>query len=180
MSDNLLWYVLRVTYQRELIIRDRLQTMHIECFVPTHVVKSKNKSGKIIVKRTSVLHNYVFVHTSAGILKQIKTDPTLPGLRYVMMNYGDETRKPMIVPDRQMLSFIAVAGQEEESILYFQPGELDLTKGDKVRIIGGPFAGVEGIFIQTAGKHEKRVIVEIPGILAVGTTSVKSSLVEKI
>jgi transcription antitermination factor NusG len=64
--------------------------------------------------------------------------------------------------------------------LYFQPGELDLTKGDKVRIIGGPFAGVEGIFLQTSGKHEKRVIVEIPGILSVGTTSVKSSLVEKI
>src|SRR5574344_1720831 len=171
MIESLLWYVLRVTYQRELIIRDRIQTMQIECSVPNHMVKSKNKSGKIIVKRTSVLHNYVFVHTSAGILKQIKTDPTLPGLRYVMMNYGDETRKPMIVPDRQMSSFIAVAGQEEESILYYQPGELDLTKGDKVRIIGGPLAGVEGICLQTSGKHEKRVIVEIPGILAVGTTS---------
>jgi transcription antitermination factor NusG len=180
MNDSLIWYVLRVTYQRELVIKDRLQTMHIECFVPTHIVKTKDKSGKTIVKRTSVLHNYVFVHTDADTLKQIKTDPTLPGLRYVMCNYCDQVRKPMVVPEKQMRDFIAVAGQEEESILYFQPGELDLTKGDKVRIIGGPFAGVEGIFLQTSGKHEKRVIVEIPGILAVGTTSVKSSLVEKI
>ena len=40
------WYVLRVTYQRELMAKAKLDELNIENFVPTHKVRVKGKNGK--------------------------------------------------------------------------------------------------------------------------------------
>ena len=42
-----------------------------------------------------------------------------------------------------MHSFIAVSGNYEEQIVYLDPALTSLRKGDRVRIIGGVFEGVE-------------------------------------
>jgi hypothetical protein len=39
---------------------------------------------------------------------------------------------------------------------------------------------VEGVFLQIGGKHEKRVIVQLEGLIAVATAAVPAALVEKI
>ena len=59
-----------------------------------------------------------------------------------------ETRRPLVVPDRQMHSFIAVAGAYDEQIVYLDPTIVSLREGDRVRIVGGVFSGVEGFFIR--------------------------------
>ena len=64
-------------------------------------------------------------------------------IRYIM---DRETRRPLVVPDRQMHSFIAVAGAYDEQIVYLDPTIVSLREGDRVRIVGGVFSGVEGIF----------------------------------
>ena len=47
-------------------------------------------------------------------------------------------------------------------------------------MIGGPFVGVEGIFMQIGGKHEKRVIIQLEKLIAVATAAIPASMVEKI
>ena len=86
----------------------------------------------------------------------------------------------MIVRDEEMASFIRVSGNQEEKIQYLDPSKLNFKKGDRVRVIGGPFVGVEGVFVQIGGKHEKRVVVELEGLIAVATAAIPASLVEKI
>ena len=49
-----------------------------------------------------------------------------------------------------------------------------------MRVIGGTFVGVEGVFMQIGGKHEKRVIIELQGLIAVATAAIPASMVEKI
>ena len=53
-----------------------------------------------------------------------------------------------------------------------------LKKGDKVRITGGIFSGVEGVFVRVKG--DRRVVVSIQGIMAVATAFIHPSLIEKI
>ena len=92
-------------------------------------------------------------------------------------NY-DEIAK--VVPEEQMRNFIAVAGNEDEQVLFMSPEEVALSKGDKVRITGGVFEGVEGQLMRVKNSRGKRVVVKIDGITAVATASIPSALVEKI
>lgn len=96
-------------------------------------------------------------------------------IRYIM---DRETRQPIVIPDSQMRSFIAVSGTYDQAVLYLEPTELNLSQGTRVRITGGIFEGVEGVFVRV--RHDRRVVVNIEGVMAVATTFVHASLVEEI
>ena len=87
-------------------------------------------------------------------------------------------REPITVPQQQMDSFIAVAGTYDEQLIYLNPEPGDFSQGDRVRILGGPFEGAEGVFVRVKG--DRRVVVSIEGVVAVATTFIHPSLVEKI
>lgn len=173
------WYVLRVTYQREIAAKEKLDAIGIESFVPMIRKKVVGTNGKTVWKREAALHNYIFVHSTREKIDSIKRE-YIPWLRYVISPDRDATSKVMTVQEKQMQNFIAVAGNEEERILYLNPDEINLTKGDKVRIVGGVFEGAEGFLVRIEHKREKRVVVKIDGITAVATTSIPSALIEKI
>ena len=82
------------------------------------------------------------------------------------------------IPDAQMRSFILVAGTYDEAVIYVEPEELKLVKGTKVRITGGVFEGAVGEFVRL--RHDRRVVVNIEGVMAVATTFIHSSLIEPI
>ena len=69
-------------------------------------------------------------------------------LQITYLQYITDTRsgQKIIIPDHDMQRFIAVAGTYNDHLLYFQPEELNLSKGTKVRITGGDFEGQEGVF----------------------------------
>lgn len=172
------WYVLRVTYQREMAAKSVLDELHVENFLPMHKVRRRGRQGRFVWCHEVAVHNYIFVHADRARIDALKHG-RLPFLRYVMQT-ADGLRKPQVVPDSQMKSFIAVAGNTEERVLFLDPVEVDLAKGDKVRILGGPFEGVEGVFVRLKRQHEKRVVVRIEGIVAVATTTLPAALVEKM
>ena len=74
----------------------------------------------------------------------------------------------------------AVAGTYNDHLLYFQPDELNLSKGTRVRIIGGDFEGQEGLFLKVKGARDRRVVIEIQGVIAVAMATIHSDLIEVI
>ena len=178
-ADVKSWFVLRVTYQRELIAKEKLLAIGIECFIPTQKVKQIGKSGKAEWKIVPALHNYIFVHSTREKIDNIKKE-YIPWLRYVISPNRENGKSIMTVQEKQMQSFIAIAGNSDERVLYLNPDEINLTHGDRVRVLGGPFQGAEGILIKIQNKRDKRVVVKIDGITAVATTSIPSTLIEKI
>lgn len=172
------WYVLRVTYQRELATQDQLNQMGINNFVPTLKIRKRNSQGKFYWVREVAIHNYVFVQTSKQVIDKLKHQ-TLPHLRYIMHSKNGE-RRIMTVPESEMQNFIAVAGNAEEHIRFLPPDEARLSEGDRVRILGGPFEGVEGNLIKTSKGKRTAVVIRIEGIAAVVTTSLPMRLIEKI
>ena len=169
------WYVLRVTYQRELVAHKMLDDNGITNFVPTILVRRNGRDGKFKWERKAAIHNYVF---DKPTIQSLKTN-LIPYLRYVMTSVNGQSRI-QTVPEWQMRNFIAVAGNAQERALFLDPLEVNLSRGDTVRITGGPFEGVEGTFLSVRNEKEKRVVVKIEGIAAVATTVIPSSLVEKL
>jgi len=172
-ASNLMWYAIRVTYGRELLFKEFLDSQQIENFIPMHY-KAEEKGLRKKLKLVPVIHNLVFVHAEKYTIDIIKHDieARIP-IRY-LIDRG--THLPIIVPEKQMINFIKVAGQYEEQLIYLDPHEITLKKGDKVRITGGIFSGVEGKFMRVKG--DRRVVVVIQGLMAIATTFVHPSLVE--
>lgn len=172
---ELLWYPLRVTYSRELKVKEYLDTCSIESFIPMHYAEKEQGEG-VVRQLVPVIHNLVFVHISRNDIEELKASSPVSTLIRYMMN--PITRLPIVIPEKQMQDFIAVAGTVEEQVMYLSPTEVAMKKGDRVRIIGGIWNGVEGKFIRV--KRDLRVVVEIEGVMAVATAGIHPSLVQKL
>lgn len=169
------WFAVRVTYSRELFLKDYLDKENIENFIPMryeYIIRNERRVRKLV----PAIHNLVFIRSTRACIDEIKNNIALNiPVRYIM---NRETRQPVIIPDAQMRSFILVAGTYDEAVIYVEPEELKLVKGTKVRITGGVFEGAVGEFVRL--RHDRRVVVNIEGVMAVATTFIHSSLIEPI
>ena len=171
--EDKVWYAIRVTYNRELKVKDDLDARGVTNFVPMQY--RREERGGVMVKRlVPSVHNLIFINMTPSEMTEYKKTTTLP-IRYIM---DRETHKPITVPDREMENFIKVAGTYEEKLIYLNPDPGDFSQGERVRVIGGPFAGVEGVFVRVKG--DRRVLINIEGLVAVATTYVHPSMIEKI
>lgn len=171
---ELAWFPLRVTYSREMKFKAYLDETGVESFIPMHYVRSGGDGAKR--KLVPVVHNLIFLHTTAAVVARLKKDSPFSGqIRYIMSLDG---RRPLTIPHKQMQDFIAVAGSYDEQVLYLPVEESKLKVGDRVRITSGVWAGVEGRFVRI--KRGLRVVVELEGFMAVATASLHPSMVEKV
>lgn len=175
ISEDTYWYALRITYSRELALKEFLDRNSIENFIPMRYEYVTRKEQRIR-KLVPAIHNLVFIHATRKKIDEIKEENAihLP-LRYIM---DRETRQPIVVPEVQMRHFIAVAGSYDQQVIYLPPTEYSMQRGDRVRITGGVFEGVEGIFVRVKG--DRRVVVSIQGVMAVATTFIHPSLIVPI
>ncbi|MBP5687580.1 MAG: UpxY family transcription antiterminator [Muribaculaceae bacterium] len=167
------WYAIRVTFNREMKVKDDLDLRGIESFVPMKYVMGTRR-GRRVKKLVPSIHNLIFFHIEPSVMKKYKATTKMP-IRYIM---NPATKKPVVVPEHEMKNFIAVAGTYEEQLEYITPKPGQFTRGDRVRILGGPFEGAEGVLQRVKG--DSRVIVSIMGLVAVATTTIHPSLLEKL
>lgn len=171
--EKKVWYAIRVTFNREMKVKDDLDLRGIESFIPMKYVMGTRR-GRRVKKLVPIIHNLIFFHIEPSVMKEYKATTKLP-IRYIM---NPATKKPVVVPDREMKNFIAVAGTYEEQLVYITPKPGQFTRGDRVRILGGPFEGAEGVLQRVKGNS--RVVVSIQGLVAVATTDIHPSLLEKL
>lgn len=172
------WYVLRCFYGKELVSGDQIKELFgVECFIPIRKTRQRGPKGRFVWVRHCALSGYVFVHTDKESIVAISR--RIPNV-HIMMRPKEGIRVYTVVPDVDMASFIRVSGSREQQIMYLDPSKLNFRPGDRVRVIGGPFVGVEGTFMQIGGKHEKRVVIQLSGLIAVATAAVPASMVERI
>ncbi|HNX21987.1 MAG TPA: UpxY family transcription antiterminator, partial [Bacteroidales bacterium] len=138
--------------------------------------KVKLVDDKPVEKLVPAINNYIFVFCTISRVQQLKEEmeEQIP-IRFL---YNPLTKKPQIIRKKEMEDFILVAGSLDEQLVYLKPGDINLSKGDKVKIIAGPFKGVEGTFIRIKG--DRRVVVTIEGLMAVATTFIHPSLIVPI
>ena len=174
--EKKVWFAIRVTYNRELKVKEDLDARGITNFVPMQY-RREERNGVMVKRLVPSVHNLIFINLTPNEMREYKMSTDLP-IRYIMDHRIDGTQKPITVPDREMESFIKVAGTYEEKLIFLNPEPGDFSKGERVRIIGGQFAGAEGIFVRVKG--DRRVLINVQGLVAVATTYVHPSMIEKI
>lgn len=172
--DQIVWFAVSAPHRQELKAQKLFDLHHIECFVPMRheVVECRGKKKCNLIP---AIHNLLFVKTSRRILQQLKT-----GISYVQYKTRPENglNVPIIVPNDQMVQFIAICETCDDDLLYLQPGEVDLQQGTRVKILGGTFDGIEGVFVEMKGRSEKRVVVLVEGLTAVAMAEVTPDMIQ--
>jgi transcription antitermination factor NusG len=175
-EDEVLWYAMRVPYRNELKVQSKLQDKGIESFVPKRK-KLVKRRGKTYYELLPAVNNLIFVHTSLSIIKEVKKE--IENLQYIV-NKCLGGNDYAIVRDEEMQQFIKVVESFDDEIAYLSPDEVNIEKGTRIRVIGGKFNGVEGIFVKVKGKRSKRVVIMLEGFLAVVMAEVDTELIEVI
>lgn len=175
-DNEVLWYAMRVPYRNELKVQLKLQEKGIETFIPKRK-KIVKKRGKTSYELLPAVNNLIFVHSSLSVIKNLKQE--ILNLQYLVNKSGCESIK-IVVRDNEMQSFIKAVENLEEEITYLSPEEINIEKGTRVRIIGGNFDGVEGIFVKVKGKRNKKVVVMLDKLLAVVIAEIDPDLIEVI
>lgn len=177
MEDKIKWYAMRVTYGREVKLKSYLDTIGIVNFIPMRMdeIKKGNKIKKI---PKPIINNLIFIKSTRSILNVIKKEHEhkIP-FRYIMDGYS---KQPIVIPDKDMFYFIAVAGTMDEQLTYTTNAVdiVALTKGAKVRVTAGSFAGIEGVLVKI--KRDNRVVVHLNGFVAITTAIINPMLIEKM
>ena len=174
------WYALRVSYSRELKVRVRLNESGIRTFVPMMwrrcPVQPGMTPGNPSRRLVPAVGNLCFAYSTRAELEDFirgygDTSP--------VHFYWDRTaNKPLTVPEKAMNDFIAVSSTLDEDLIYITEITSKLREGQTVKVKEGPFKGVEGKVVRI--RKSRRILVELPGMLAVATTYIQPEYLEII
>lgn len=175
------WFALRTTYGREKKAYDYIISHQGIAFYPTIVV-DKLVNGRIKSCEVSRLPNILFAYGSESEIKRFVYDNVhLPFLRFYYRYFrqnGELMKEPMIVPPRQMETLQIICKAEEQDTIVTTESIQKFQTGQRVRVVNGPFAGVEGRVARYKG--QQRVGIEINGFLTAITAYVPSGMMEII
>lgn len=167
------WFVMRA-YKREADAESYLQSHGFATFVARRW-ELRTYHGRRQRKLVPAIPGVIFVRGDRDELQQAKqSGESAQGragkplnLQWLMHPANDNS--PMTVPEAEMESFIAVARSMETDIRYYSPGEIALDRGERVRIIGGQFDGIEGTLLHPLGRRSQRVYLTIDGLATIAT-----------
>lgn len=157
------WYALRVSYSRELKVQKALDALGVKTFVPMMWKRCQDNPDRKLVPAVG---NLCFAYSTRAALEDFIRGY---GEASPVHFYWDRTaNRPLTVPDKAMNDFITVASTLDEDIVYVTEITAKLREGQTVIVKDGPFKGVEGKVVRI--RKSRRVLVELPGMLAVATT----------
>ena len=176
------WYALRVSYSRELKVQKALDALGVKTFVPMMWKRCPVKPGMTKPGMTKPATTTSAVNSDRKLVPAVGNlcfaYSTRTALEDFIRGYGEASpvhfywdrtaNRPLTVPDKAMNDFITVASTLDEDIVYVTEISAKLREGQTVMVKDGPFKGVEGKVVRI--RKSRRVLVELPGMLAVATT----------
>jgi len=183
------WFPIRATHNRAQKIYDKLVSLNddsIEPYLPLlrHIEYSNEdfNNPTQYIKDKPLDKSLLFMRSTLNDFRaMLKYQALFPGMTpYYNHFYTNSFGKNefLVVPDAQMNSFKIIVESGNQNIIVDQTEMPSLIVGDRVVVIGGPFAGVEGIVMKY--KHQKRVFVELQGVGRYATAYVPGAWVRRI
>ena len=162
-ADGSRWFVMRDLSRNnaKLPAWEMLRAQDIRHFTPL-VWRMVSVGGKRQPRQVPYVQDLVFAYATREVL-----DPLVERIRTFQYRYLRHTwREPMTVPGPDMERFIR-AVESTESPRYYTPQEITPDMRDRrIRIVGGTLDGYEGTLVTVRGSKRKRLLVEIPMLLA--------------
>ena len=173
-DDACQWFVMRdlTRPNAKLPAYKLLDGLNIRTFTPM-VWKLMLNHGKRERRQMPFIHDLLFVYSSRSALDSVVETTPMLQYRYLRGGY----KMPMTVRAADMQRFIHAVGLSS-SPQYYRPDEVTPSmRNRRIRIIGGNLDGYEGSLITTRGSKVKRLLVEIPMLLA-ATVEVETEFIQ--
>lgn len=145
------WYLAAAKPRQELRAVENLKNQGIECFCP-QVKVERLVRGKKVLKQEALFSGYLFVCLSQKDPNWHKVRSTR-GVRDWIRFSGNVAKLPKELVD----SLIDTEGAETERVIN------RIEPGGKVRILTGPFAGLQAIFEKEDGEKRSMILVDFLG-----------------
>ena len=154
MTNNTLpyyWYVLHTRSRFENVVHDGLYKKSMEVFLPKIKVPSRRRDRKLMIK-VPLFPGYLFVRTDLNPYQHLEIVKTAGAVRLIGNKEG-----PIPVSESTVESLRIMVATDHPVTTGTR-----LKKGDRVMVVAGPFAGVNGTFVRYRGKQ--RVVVNIEAL----------------
>ena len=186
-DDDFRWYPMRISYsrkQRAVKVNDALHAKGYETYLHLQETPKDNFGNPREDTNLGPVYNIIFVHAMKIQLKLLKRfAPSCDMMKFMIVQPRVETDSTKIiwVPDRQMENFIDAATRPDPASQRIPLTYNDFIdkQGKTVRIISGPFAGIEGE-IKRVARHRIVVALLREARVAVGLTHVPPEYLEYI
>ena len=172
-ETNTNWYPVRIFFGRAETIKEAADEAGVEYFYPMHVVE-KESSGLLKYVEEPLVRSLIFIKAAPQELADLKARHNSTMVPY----YDRETRKPLIVPEKQMERFISLCRMKDSGLEYLGDDAPKYHQGDRVRVTDGIFKGFEGHIKRI--RHDRKLIVTIEGVAAFATRFIPPSMLEII
>jgi transcription antitermination factor NusG len=146
VRQPLRWYALYLRSRHEKAVDVRLREKGIETYLPmVEEIRQYSDRKKIVLE--PLFRGYLFVRTDLG--DKVPILQTGGVVRFVGIGL-----KASPIPDKQ-IGWIRIAGGDPSRI----KREPYWVAGERVRVIAGPFAGIEGLIVTL--KDSMRVVLSV-------------------
>ena len=154
------WFPMRATYSRELLMKDELDRLGIENFLPLQIRWVETSMGEEL-RAVPAVHNLIFVHSTQEKIGELRQAyMSLEPLRYMTRPSANGSGNDIIrISDAQMSAFVQVASfRQDEHVVFLDNLSFACKPGQKARITDGPYAGITGV----VKRIKKNLCVVIP------------------
>lgn len=127
-------------------------------FNPSFFVATERKGRKELVRKPLIYH-YVFLNGDPQTVKDFCGKRF--GFSFVITNTGNGKKEHATISDKNMEQFRKIALLYSNSLPFYPLDNVHLEDGDLVRVVEGPFAGLEGYFFPKAKSAYGRVVLRI-------------------
>jgi len=175
------WYVFRVSYGRVDKASDFLVDDGTYTYIAKKIVE-KFVGGKRKRYLQTLIPNLLFAYTTEAKAEEyVNNTPAISYLSYYYNHFkqdDDQKNPPLTVSDKEMGRFVLATSNRNKHLLFVQPSQCHFKGGEEVRVIDGPFAGVEGSVARVAG--QQRVVVSLSGIGLISTAYIPTAFLRPI
>lgn len=184
-AGEAVWFLMRAAYGKEALAKEILEGKGLEVFLPLTPYETLVRGKRHIILR-SLIPNFLFVHSSELILKDLVGRPPLEFFHHYYVPNKDEHGapigkkglKPLVIPDGQMEIFRRWHDIDDANKRFLVENGQELTFGDEVLITSGKFAGISGKVCRY--KRQSRVGVHIEGLGTIVTAFIPKEFMRKI
>lgn len=167
-TETVHWHAVLTASRAEKKVRDRLEELGVECFLPVQTVLRQwtYRKSRVVVP---VIAGLVFVRV--GRQEQVKVLQTKGVVAFLRLK-GEAGAA--VIPDKQMEDFRFLLDFSEEAV---EMTNENIKASDLVRVVKGSLRGMEGELIRHKGVTKVLVRIDMLGCAMV---SIPASFVEKL
>lgn len=153
------WYAMYVRMHHEKKVAEKLGQMGVEHYLPVQeVVRQWSDRRKKL--QVVVIPMMIFIRASEQVrLSVMRNIPSVSGCLIDRC-----THRPAVIRDEEMQRFRFMLDYSEEAVHFINT---PLAPGQKIRVIKGPLAGLDGELTEIDGKSQVMVRIEQLGYASV-------------